>query len=47
MPLKLALVVLHPDNDTYLRIQVVDLQNEVRMLFNDRVNNLNNLNTNN
>jgi len=40
----LYLVVLHPDNDTYLRIQVVDLQNEVRMLFNDRLNNLNNLN---
>ena len=36
---KLYLVVLHPDNDTYLRIPVVDLQNEVRILFNDRLNN--------
>ena len=43
----LYLVALHPDNDTYLRIPVVDLQNEVRMLFNDRLNKLNNLNTNN
>ena len=43
----LYLVVLHPDNDKYLRIQVVDLQNEVKMLFNDRFNKLNNLNTNN
>ena len=43
---KLYLVALHPDNDRYLRIPVVDLQNEIRILFNDRHNKLNNLNTN-
>lgn len=43
---KLYLVGLHPDNDSYLKIPVVDLQNEVKMLFNDRVIKLNNLNIN-
>ena len=43
----LYLVVLHPENDRYLRITVPDLQNEVKILFNDRLNKLNNLNINN
>ena len=43
----LYLVVLHPENHRYLRITVPDLQNEVKILFNDRVNKLNNLNINN
>ena len=38
---KLYLVALHPDNVNYIRIPVVDLQNEVEMLFNERLNNLN------
>lgn len=38
---KLYLLVLHPDNETYIRMPVVDLQNEVKMLFDDRYNYLN------
>ena len=33
----LYLVVLHPDNKTYLRILVPDLQKEVALLFSERV----------
>jgi hypothetical protein len=33
---KLYLVVLHPDNKSYLHIPVVDLQEEVKMLFLER-----------
>ena len=39
----LYLVVLHPDNNNYIRIVLPNLQNEVKMLFKDRYNNLNNL----
>ena len=36
----LYLVVLHPDNKSYLRIPVIDLQEEVKQLFLERANNL-------
>ena len=42
----LYLVVLHPEHSDYLRIPIPDLQNEVRMLFQDRYNKLNNLKVN-
>jgi CRISPR/Cas system-associated exonuclease Cas4 (RecB family) len=40
---ELYLVCLHPDNKTFLKIKVADLQKEVAILFQERINKINNL----